>query len=167
MESVEDVKKNIKDSLEGDKRKDAENEIKEKIIDAILEKNKFEIPEALIQFEFDTLMRNLRIAGQMDDEAIKKAFWPAAERMAMKDVLLEKIARQEKLEATEDEIEEEFEKALAETKGDRSAMRADWEERGVFEALKKSISKNKALEMLRNEAKWIEAQQPEPEKADS
>ena len=107
--------------------KAADAEVEEKLIDALLEKMSAEIPEVMFVQETENSLRdmdnNLRMQGLdlstyckytgMDLDAIRAQMRPRAEKQVKVRLVLEKIAKLEKLTALKKDIEAEY-KRIAE-----------------------------------------------------
>ncbi|MBO5755989.1 MAG: trigger factor, partial [Clostridia bacterium] len=107
--------------------KAADAEVEEKLIDALLEKMSADIPEVMFVQETENSLRdmdnNLRMQGLdlstyckytgMDLDAIRAQMRPRAEKQVKVRLVLEKIAKLEKLTALKKDIEAEY-KRIAE-----------------------------------------------------
>jgi len=106
--SIDQVRKQIRENLEAEKRHTAEHEAKDKLVVELVKRNEFEVPESLVERQIDQrLERGLRaLAAQgMKMEDLKKMDLPrlrvGQREQALQDVksslLLERIAELEKL----------------------------------------------------------------------
>ncbi len=104
--------------------KAADNEMEEKLIDALIENLEADIPEAMFVNETENQLRDydnrLRMQGLdlntylkytgMNLDAMREQLRPRAERQVKTRLALEKIAALENLTATEEDVENEFKK---------------------------------------------------------
>ncbi|MBQ3331175.1 MAG: trigger factor [Ruminococcus sp.] len=116
----EELKEQIQKRLDGE----AERDLDDKLTNAIIEKVEGEIPQEMIDNEAKNMVRemDMRLRQQgmdfntymkytgMDAEAVLEMNKPEAERRIKMRLALEKIAELEKIEPTEEEIEEEYAK---------------------------------------------------------
>ena len=118
--SVDEVRKQIRDNMEAERKHTAEREAKDKLVTELVKRNDFEVPESLVDRQIDLrLERGLRaLAAQgMKMEDMKKMDLPrlrAGQRdQAVQDVksslLLERIADLEQINVGEDELNQELE----------------------------------------------------------
>src|SRR4051794_3875668 len=73
--SIDDVKKRIREGMEGEKKHQAEHEAKDKLVDELVKRNPIEVPEAMVEHQIDArLERGLRaLAAQgMKAEDMRK-----------------------------------------------------------------------------------------------
>lgn len=127
FDSVADYRKSIEESILNTKRQEDERAVENQVADAVVERVKVELPEEMIEEEIDGLIDNfnyrLRSSGlsletylkymNTDTEGLRKQYRPNAERQLKLRLALEKIAEQEELSVSEEEIEEQYGKLAA------------------------------------------------------
>jgi trigger factor len=157
--SVDQVRKQIRDNMEAERKHTAEREAKDKLVAELVKRNDFEVPESLIDRQIDLrLERGLRaLAAQgLKMEDMKKMDLPrlrAGQRdQAVQDVksslLLERIAEMEKIEAGEDEVNHELEALAQQTKQTPEAVRARLTQDGGLDRIRNRIRSEKTLDFL-------------------
>ncbi len=157
--SVDQVRKQIRDNMEAERKHTAEREAKDKLVAELVKRNDFEVPESLIDRQIDLrLERGLRaLAAQgMKMEDMKKMDLPrlrAGQRdQAVQDVksslLLERIAELEKIDAGEDEVNHELEALAQQTKQTPEAVRARLTQDGGLDRIRNRIRSEKTLDFL-------------------
>ena len=119
FENVEDFKKKIREHLEIQKKQEVEAAHRAKLTDKIIEDSQFELPQILIDSELNQMFaqmdEDLRRANlKMDDylshikktkEDLKKEWTPAAEKRARLQLVLNEIAKVEKVEPDKELLE--------------------------------------------------------------
>src|SRR6202790_1438556 len=157
--SLEQVRKQIRENMEAEKRHTVEHEAKDKLVPELVKRNDFEVPESLVDRQIDLrLERGLRaLAAQgMKMEDLKKMDLPrlrAGQRdQAVQDVksslLLERVAELEKIEAGEDELNHEIEALAKQSKQTPEAIRARLTQDGGLERIRNRIRSEKTLDFL-------------------
>jgi trigger factor len=157
--SVDQVRKQIRDNMEAERKHTADREAKDKLVAELVKRNDFEVPESLIDRQIDLrLERGLRaLAAQgMKMEDMKKMDLPrlrAGQRdQAVQDVksslLLERIAELEKIDAGEDEVNHELEALAQQTKQTPEAVRARLTQDGGLDRIRNRIRSEKTLDFL-------------------
>lgn len=120
--SLLELRLRIRQQLEAEEENRRRQEVDDRIIDAILEKNPFEVPEAMVENYLKSLVaEDKRQRGRVTDEAaradeIRQVFRGSAERMIRKYFVLDAVKRQENLAITEAEVDARL-RALAERLG--------------------------------------------------
>lgn len=157
--SLDQVRKQIRENMEAEKRHTVEHEAKDKLVAELVKRNDFEVPESLIDRQIDLrLERGLRaLAAQgMKMEDLKKMDLPrlrAGQRdQAIQDVksslLLERIADLEKIEVNEEDVNRELESLAQQSKQTSEAVRARLTQDGGLDRIRIRIRSEKTLNFL-------------------
>jgi trigger factor len=157
--SVEQVRKQIRENMEADRKHNAEREAKDKLVAELVRRNDFEVPESLVDRQIDLrLERGLRaLAAQgMKMEDLKKMDLPrlrAGQRdQAVQDVksslLLDRIAELEKIDVSEDELSRELEALAHQSKQTPESVRSRLTQDGGLDRIRSRIRSEKTLEFL-------------------
>ena len=142
-DSVEDLKAKTKENLTKREETRIENEYKGKVVDAVVEGVNFEIPEAVvereIQFQINRFAQQLQMQGMslnqyfemtgQNIEKMRESIKESAEKSVKRDLVLNEIAKVEKVEATEEEVNAEL---------DRTAIMYGMDREGLIAEVKKS-----------------------------
>ena len=124
FDTIDEYKADVKAKIEKRYATAAENAVEDKLVEALIEKLEAEIPEAMYEAETENFVRDydtrLRSQGLdlktyfkytgMNLDSLREQMRPQAERQVKARLALEKIAALENIEATEEEINEEYEK---------------------------------------------------------
>ncbi len=157
-ENLQDLKAKIRDELVTKGERTAEKKAREALIDDIVRRTSFDVPECLIQDELKDHAR--RIAANLAHQGIdvskvsldwKKIFEeerPNAEKSVRRSMVLDNIARLENLEVTEAELEGEFEKIAQGTGKSTAAVRAQFEKDKRIQGFREHLRANKALDFI-------------------
>jgi trigger factor len=157
--SVDELRKRIHDNMEAERKHSIEHEAKDKLVEELVKRNEFPVPESLIERQIDTrLERGLRaLASQgMRAEDMRKMDMPrlragqreGAIREVKASLILEKIAEKEKLEVSDDEVQKEIDALAKQTQQTPEAIRARLTRDGALERIKDRMRNEKALEFL-------------------
>jgi len=159
FETLEAVRKQIRENMEHERQHTAEREAKDKLVAELVKRNEFEVPESLVDRQIDLrLERGLRaLAAQgMKMEDMKKMDLPrlrAGQRdQAVQDVksslLLDRIAELEKIDVGEDEVNRELEALAQQSKQTPEAVRTRLTQDGGLDRIRNRIRSEKTLEFL-------------------
>ncbi|MDR3606162.1 MAG: trigger factor [Oligoflexia bacterium] len=129
-ESVADLKAKANEHLTRERTTEVERKLQNDLIEAIIEKNTFEVPKSLVEGQTralaQDLAQNLKQQG-MDDAMIQQAIMSEIENLRKRaetqvraSLLLESIAKKEGIEVKEEDYE-------AELKGMAASMKVDFE----------------------------------------
>jgi len=156
VETVDELRTRIREVIEGDKRGSVERAFRDRVIDALLGANPFEVPETLVRnqqtYSLDRLRADLGQRG-MDPEAlgidrpeVQEVHRRAAERSVRWAFLLRAIAEAEGLTVTDEDIDARV-RAIAEADGRPYAtVRAFFEEDDRLDSLRSHLLDTKVIE---------------------
>lgn len=162
FDTVDEYKADVKKKLEEANEKHADSEVEVKIFDKVIENMTAEIPQVMFDNRVNEMISELeqRLAPQgisldlymqytgQTIDTVKKAYAEQAEKQVKLRLALEKIAKLENIEVTEDELKAEFDK-LAE------AYKLDVDQIKQFihdDDLKKDIAVGKAVDLIKDAA---------------
>lgn len=162
FDTVDEYKADVKKKLEKANEKHADSEVEAKIFDKVIENMTAEIPQVMFDNRVNEMIGELeqRLAPQgisldlymqytgQTIDTVKKAYAEQAEKQVKLRLALEKIAKLENIEVTEDELKAEFDK-LAE------AYKLDVDQIKQFihdDDLKKDIAVGKAVDLIKDAA---------------
>jgi trigger factor len=157
--SLEEVRKRIREGMEAERKHESEREAKEKLTAELVKRNEFEVPEALVERQVDLqLERGLRaLAAQgmraeelkkMDLQRLRAGQRERAVTEVKASLLLEKIAEEEKIEVSNEEIDREVETLARQSKQTPEAIRERLTRDGVLDRIRARIRTEKALDFL-------------------
>lgn len=162
FDTVDEYKADVKKKLEEANEKHADSEVEAKIFDKVIKNMTAEIPQVMFDNRVNEMISELeqRLAPQgisldlymqytgQTIDTVKKAYAEQAEKQVKLRLALEKIAKLENIEVTEDELKAEFDK-LAE------AYKLDVDQIKQFihdDDLKKDIAVGKAVDLIKDAA---------------
>ena len=157
--NLDEVRKRIRDGMEGERRQEVERQAKDKLVAELVKRNEFEVPEALVERQIDLqLERGLRaLAAQgMRAEELKKMdlqrLRAGQRERALEEVkaslLLEKVAEEEKIEVSNEELDREVEALATQSKQTPEAIRARLTRDGALDRIRARIRAEKTLDFL-------------------
>ncbi|WP_457681145.1 trigger factor [Thermovibrio sp.] len=172
FESVEEMKKRIRDDLEIAEKTREQEEVEDQIIDQLLSKVEIPVPPSLLDLEVraqaENQLRRLAQTGvdvrQISPQAIIEMVRPIAEKTVKVKLLLEKVAELEGIEVSDEELDKEIEKLANELfNGDYVQARKSLEERNLLPMIKEDLRRQKALDKLIELAEIEEVKEEEKE----
>ena len=165
-DSVEDLKAKTKENLTKREETRIENEHKGKVVDAVVEGVNFEIPEAIvereIQFQINRFAQQLQMQGMslnqyfemtgQNIEKMRESIKESAEKSVKRDLVLNEIAKVEKIEATEEEVNAELDRTALMYGMDREGLIAEVRKSGNYarfiDDIKYQIVNRKTVDLL-------------------
>ena len=176
-DTVEDLKKQLADEIKSGKEDANEREIRTQLFDKLVENTEGEIPPVMIDSEIENQIRDMdyRLSSQgmnfqtylqymgMDMDAYKEQARPEAEKAVKLRLALEKVAAVEEIEISDEDLEAEYEKYAEQYK-----MEIDQIKKIIpVDGLKKDLAVEKAIAVIRDNAKITTARKPRAPKEKS
>ena len=171
FDSVEDMTAKTRENITKREEARAENEFKNKVIDAVVNGTEVEVPEALVQREIDyqinrfaqqlqmqgiNLNQYFQMTGQTM-EAMRESSKENAEKAVKTELVLSEIAKAEGIKATDEEVSKEIETLAAMYGLEKDALIADVRKNGNYERFidetNYRLVNQKTIDLLVKEAK--------------
>lgn len=158
-ESLADLENRVREHLTNRKQRQVEHDTKEKLLAAIAEKFTFPVPESLVQDQIDNrLERGLRaLAAQGMDPAQMRQLDFARLRAAQRDsamaevktqILLDRIAQEEDLTVSDEEVDNELQVISLQTREPLDALKGRLQQDGGMGRIREQIRREKAANAL-------------------
>jgi len=159
VELREDVRKRL---LAADERK-VEREVRSALVESLVDKASFEVPEALVDRHMsartENAARGLLYQGidpgkaGVDWKNYREAQRDDSVKAAKADVLLDEIARREGIEVPEAEVDAEVARLAERLRKPKETLRRQMEKEGDLAALRGRMREDKTLDLLRANAR--------------
>lgn len=128
VETLDELKQDIRKHLEEHKKQDAENHKRDTVVEKASENAEIDLPEVMIKNELDRMVREFeqRLQAQgittemyyqitdSDEDALREQMKEDAEKRIRANLTLEAIAKAENIEASDEDVDKEL-KEMAET----------------------------------------------------
>jgi len=158
FETLDALRAEVRRQLEARREADTRQELEDKIMDALLARHEFGVPDAMVMrqvaHQVEHTRERLRRQGvdpdgiQWDYPKIVGELRPAAEKAVRRALLLEAIADQETLAAGDAEVDAEVERFARASQRPVPAVRRMMEKSGDLEALRHGLRDRKTLDLL-------------------
>jgi len=159
FQTVDDIRKAIREQMEAERKQQAAHDAKEKLVGELIERNDFEVPDSLIEQQIDIrLERGLRaLAAQgltteqmkkMDLERLRVGQRDQAIHDVKAALLLERVAEEENVQVSDEELNQELEALARQSKQTSEAIRARLTRDGGLDRIRTRIRNEKTLEFL-------------------
>ena len=163
QESVDALRDRVRNDLVTQATQIAEKKAREAVLQTIMDNQKLEVPDCLVQQELESNINRMaaRLAMQGVDLQNTKINWqkifeeerPNAEKIVRQSIFLDAIARQENMEIPDDEFQSELEKLAEGSNKPAAVLKAQLEKEGRIEGFKQHLLENKAFDFIYRNAK--------------
>ena len=152
-ELEEGVRKSLREQEEQKTARDAQ----ETIIDRIIEKNPFEVPESMVAGYVESLISDLHPREEKDEDRdqLRRSYQPLAVRAVKRWFILDEIERQEKIEVSDQELHDRVTAMAASRNLDPKELSAHLAQSDQLKRLRRNIQEEKLLNFLVAESNVI------------
>ncbi|MCL7748075.1 trigger factor [Halalkalibacter alkaliphilus] len=162
VETLEELKTQLKDKLQKDKDHQAEHAVRDTLVQKAADNATIDIPEAMVTTEVDRMLQEFeqrlqaqgmnlemyfQFSGQ-DENAMREQFKTDAEKRVRVNLTLEAIAAAENLEATDEDVDKEIEKMAEMYQRSAEEIKNIFAAQGGLEGIKGDLKIQKAVEFL-------------------
>jgi trigger factor len=151
LESLEELRSRIRLNLEGEERLRQQREAEAGISEELIRRTPFDLPERLVEYMLDRVIREAAGAREVQEglrKELEERYRPGVERSLRREMLLDAVARQEKLEVSEEEVAAEIQRMAEADPRQASRVRARYLSAERRQGLKESLLERKAMEWL-------------------
>ncbi len=152
----------VREELEQEKQKAISSEVEVQLIDDLIKRNPFEVPQSLVERELQRMLDTIRyrLSAQnltleqagMDEETFKERNLDVAEKKVRRSVLLERIAAQEKFEISDEELKQGLHMAAEEAKQPYEKVRDFYQRNNLMEPYRHQLMEEKVVKFLHDQA---------------
>jgi trigger factor len=157
--TLDDLRTRLRENMKAEKEHEAQHQGKDKLVEELVKRNDFPVPESMVNDAIDTrLERGLRaLAAQgmrtedmkrMDLGRLRAGQHEAALREVKASLILDQIADQEKVEVGDEEFDRELEAFAAQSKLSVDEVRKRLSENGGLDRMRHRLRNEKTLESL-------------------
>jgi trigger factor len=160
--SLEDLKAKLKEEIEKEKGLMLDRQLKDQMIEKLLQANPFDIPESMVEEQAKALVSDtkMRLATQgialknlnIPEEKLQEDYREVAQKQVRTYLILEKIAAQEGITVTDEEAEERLRSISEKTHQKFDVVKRYYEKNELMPELKTGILTDKTLNFLLEKA---------------
>ncbi|HEX8871760.1 MAG TPA: trigger factor [Candidatus Acidoferrum sp.] len=160
--SLEELKKKVREGLEHERDHRQKELQREKVIAELVKLHDFPVPESLVEHQMDVRLERVvrSLAQQGVDPRAVNVDWVSLRRRqeerARDDVkaelVIDRIATEEKIDATEEELEHELEHMSSHSGESAEAIRARLTKQGALDRMKAKLRSDKTVDWLAQNA---------------
>jgi trigger factor len=171
FENLEELAEKVGENLENKAKLKVESDLREKILDKLVEENPFEVPPSMInqhlQYMISDTLQRLAFQGLTMEQvgvsfdSLNEMYKNQAEKEVRCGLLLEEIAKKESIEVDEGEIDDRILEVADLAGQDVENIRKYYQENNARERLRSGIITEKTLDFIIREARIKEIERGE------
>jgi trigger factor len=161
--SLDELKKKIRESLEHERDHRQKDLQREKVIGELVKLHDFPVPESLVEHQMDVrlerVVRSLAQQGvdpravNVDWVTLRKRQEDRAKDDVKAELVIDRIATEEKIDATDEELQHELEHMGTHSGESAEAIRARLTKQGTLDRMKAKLRSDKTVDWLAQNAK--------------
>lgn len=152
FDSLDALRTAVRTDLEEHATRDADAQVRQSLLDSVAEANPFDVPPSWVSRMIDAYMQAYQIPDEQR-ETFAAEFAAVAEKQVRRDMLIDAIAAEQKLVATEKDVDDRVNKVAEQRKTDPGQVYASLQKAGRLPEIERSITEENVFEWLtaRNE----------------
>jgi trigger factor len=169
FDNLEDLRTAVRQELEGKREQQVDADVWAQVLDELISRNPFDVPQSMVEQELQRMLdtiryrlsaQNLTLAqAGMDEETFKERNREAAERRVRATILLERIAQQESLEVSDEEVDQGLHKSAKDMNQSYEQVRDFYNNNNLMEPYKRQLMEEKVINFLRDHADLTEVEE--------
>ena len=156
--TIDELRSKIRSRLEHEAEHKTGSELRTAVMEQLVDRNRFQVPEFIVEKQIDSRLQTFfrQLASQGLDPRQLKINWDdmreaqreRAEREVRGTFILARISETEKIEVSDDEINQELEQYAASMNQSVDALRARLTKEGGIDSIKEQVKNRKALDLV-------------------
>ncbi|MEJ2202526.1 MAG: trigger factor [Gemmatimonadota bacterium] len=157
FETLEQLKDQVREDLVKDATQQAENVVRGRLLELLMDANPFEVPRSMVERYTDTVLGDQQGLPSDRLEEVRSSIRPEAERAVKRFLLMERIAETQQLAATEVELDERVQNIAERNNAAPEKVYASLQKSGQLEALEREITEAKVFDFLTEQSEITDA----------
>jgi trigger factor len=149
FDSAEALRTAVRDDMVHHAEHEVESDLRQRLMDEVIAANPFEVPRSWVAQLMDNYAQTFNIPQQAREQ-FDTEFRPVAERQIKRDLIVDAIAKQENLAATESDIDERIAEQAKARNMDVGALYAAMEKAGRLPDIERTITEDKVFQWLKD-----------------
>ncbi|MGH7503627.1 MAG: trigger factor [Longimicrobiales bacterium] len=142
------LRERIRTDLEREAGREADRDVRYRLMQNILEANRFEVPASMVEDYLRQLLPDREDADKEKIELIRQQTRPAATDLIRRHLAIERIAETESLRASPAEVDEKLERVAQAVGKNIGHVRAQFQKNGRLSEIENEITEDKVFDYL-------------------
>ena len=147
FDSLDALNKTVREDLDRHADRDADAEVRQRLVDDIISANPFDIPKSWVDQMVEAYIEAYQVPDE-ERERFRGEFRAVAERQVRRDLVIETIAEKQNLKATESDIDARVAEVAERRSADPGQVYASLQKAGRIRELERSITEDKVFGWL-------------------
>ncbi len=147
FDSLDALRSTIREDLEAQARRDADEELRRQVIDQVITANNLEAPRPLVHRVLSGYAQAYEVPDDRLDQFAQE-FQPIAERQVQRDLIIDHLAKREGLTATEEDLDKRIAEIAERRKAEPREVYASLQKANRLREIEHSLTEEKVFEFL-------------------
>jgi trigger factor len=147
FDGLDALKATVRKDLEENAERESESLVRQSLLDQVAEANPFDVPPSWVSRTIDAYMQAYQIPEEQRQQ-FGAEFAAVAEKQVRRDMLIDAIAEQNSLAASEKDVDDRVAKVAEQRNADVGQVYASLQKAGRLPELERSITEEKVFEWL-------------------
>ena len=152
FETLDDLKAAVRSDLQRHHDREAEQKVREQLVEALIDANPFEAPASMVERYFTALLQAPEDADPEELEKTREALLPHAEREVRRQLLFERLIEREGFASTPAEIRERITELASSQEVSEAEMRSRLARGGNMDDMGRHLAVEKVFGYLKSES---------------
>ncbi len=162
VQTVGELRQLIRQQLEKQKAKAIDAEVRQQLVDELIARNPFEVPQGMVEQELQRTLETVRyrLAAQnvtleqagVREDSFRQQNRDRAERSARANLLLERLTAEQRLVVSDEELEEGLRQSAEELNRPLDKVKDFYTKNNLIEPLRRQLLEDKAVRFLLDQA---------------
>ncbi len=147
FDSIDTLTRTVREDMQAQAERDAESEVRQKLVDEIISANPFEVPPSWVAQLVGAYAEMYQIPEE-ERERFAGEFRALAERQVRRDMVIDTIAEREQLTASEGDLDDRIAEQAAKRGIDPGQLYASLQKAGRLKELERTVTEDKVFAWL-------------------
>ncbi len=147
FDSIDALRNAVREDLTNDATREADSEVRQKLIDEIIGANPFDVPPSWVNQMVGAYIEAYQVP-EAEREPFVQRFRPMAERQVRRDLVVETLAEREKLTSSESELDDRISELATKRGTDAGQLYASLQKAGRLKEIERGITEEKVFKWL-------------------
>ena len=147
FDSVDALRKAVRDDLTAEATREADADVRQKLIDEIIGANSFDVPPSWVNQMVGAYIEAYQVP-ESERDAFAQRFRAMAERQVRRDLIIDTLSEREKLAASESELDDRVAELAARRGSDVGQLYASLQKAGRLKEIERGITEEKVFKWL-------------------
>ena len=157
FEDLEALQARIREDMGEEAKERITRELRGQLLDHVVEANRFDVPASMIDRYLDSILGSMEGVPDEKAEEARGSLRPEAERQVRRMLVIERIADQRDLHATEEDIDAKVEEIAEKTGTSPAEVYGRLQKAGRIGALERELTEQRVFELLESESEIVDA----------